>query len=329
MRPKTIFKLHPVTFQKVEEKGYFSIRAAARANGISRESIRKVINKENRTSMGYKWATADYIEKRQSGDLPIQTGAKILLLDIETAPLEAYVWGMWKQNIYLSQLISNWYILTWAAKWIYDSKVLSDKLTPEEALDEDDERVCQSLWKLLDEADIVIAHNGDKYDLSRIRSRFLVHDMLPPSFYKQIDTLKIARKEFDFPRNDLNSLAAVFEFEGKSNTTFELWSRCKSGDSEALREMEKYNIQDIFVLEDVYLKIRPWIKGHPNLDLYIDSPKASCPHCGNTAIKSESGFVYTQAVRYVMFRCVGCGAISRGKKGIKYNNKKQISAIPR
>lgn len=331
MKPNAIFKVKPDSGEVLAS--YPSIRKAAKAEKVHRESIRLIINKLNRQCAGGNWVTADFLENlgedSESDTSVVSSGAKILILDIETAPLEAYVWGLWKQNIFAAQLISNWYMLTWAAKWLYDGNLMSERLTPEEAVSEDDKRIVEKLWLLLDEADVVIAHNGDKFDLSRIRSRFLVHDMMPPNFYKQLDTLKVARKEFDFSRNSLDSLAEILELEGKSYTSFELWSKCKNGDPEALEEMEAYNIQDVYVLEDVYLKLRPWIKGHPNLDLYIDSPDAHCPHCGRSVLFLEEGYVYTQAVRYQMYRCSYCRAVSRGKSGVKYKNKKKISAIPR
>ncbi len=325
MQKTAIYQIDPSTNDVVDE--FPSIRAAGRSVGVNKETLRLILNHPDKLCRGFRWITQDYCNK-----LPEQEykGAKILVLDIETAPLEAYVWGLWKQNIYSEQLISNWYMLTWAAKWLYSDRIMSDVLTPTEAITENDYRIICSLWKLIDEADIVIAHNGDKFDIARMKSRFIVYEMKPPSFYKQLDTLKVARKEFGFLSNSLNALAKIFNVPCKYNTSFSLWKGAKQGVQEDLDAMELYNRQDIKVLEDVYLRMRPYIKGHPNLDLYVDDEKSSCPHCSSKKLIVEEGkFAYTQALRYPMYRCTNCGAIARARKGLKYQFKKQISSIPR
>lgn len=85
---------------------------------------------------------------------------KILIFDIETSPMASYTWGRWKQNISLDQTISEWFMLSWSAKWLNNPNMMSDVLTPEEALREDDSRITKSMWQLFNEADIVLAHNA-------------------------------------------------------------------------------------------------------------------------------------------------------------------------
>lgn len=302
-----------------------SISQAADSVGVNESSIRRALNKENRTVCSYQWVT----EEKE----PVYKGppySKILILDIETAPLNTFVWGLWKQNVATSQIVSDWFILTWAAKWLGDEVVYSERLTSKEAIEQDDSRIMGELWQLLDEADIVVAHNGDKFDIARIKTRFLIHRFVPPSPYKQIDTLLVARKEFGFSSNKLGYLAELLGHETKTKTTMELWTGSYSGKTEALKEMEEYNIQDIYVLENVYLSLRPYIKGHPNLDLHVDSEVPSCPSCGEHNLKEiPFKYFYTQAVKYKTYRCFCCGSICRAKKGEKYENKKSVSAIPR
>lgn len=298
-----------------------SIAQAAEHHKCNESSIRKTLDKPHRYSCGRSWHTVD---EHTISD------AKILILDIETSPLLAYVFRLWKQDISLDQIASDWFMLTWAAKWLGSKIAHSDRLTPEEALAQNDRRIVKNLWTLLDEADIVVAHYGDRFDLPKIRSRFLIHGLVPPSAYKQIDTKSVASKEFGFSSNKLDALARLLGLEGKDKTDFLLWRGCMEGREESLAYMLKYNIKDIYVLEEVYIALRPYIKGHPNLDLYIDSDKSVCPSCGFDKLEPIPGkFFYTQAVRYQLYRCTNCGAISRAKKGTPYINKKQISAIPR
>jgi len=302
---------------------YPSISQAASSNFVNESSIRRALNKPHRRVRSHHWTTMPPVS--YNSRMP-----KILILDIETAPIAGFVWGLWKQNIHLSQIISDWFILTWAAKWLGEQEMFSGKLTSQEAIQQDDSRIMGDLWLLLDEADVVVCHYGDVFDIPKIKSRFLVHGFVPPSPYKQIDTKKIASKEFGFSSNKLQALAKLFGYEGKIETTMELWVGCMKGDANSLNKMELYNIQDIYVLENVYLYLRPYIKGHPNLDLYFDSETPRCPSCGQSALEPiENKFFYTQAVKYQVYRCTCCGSISRAKQGIKYVHKKKVSAIPR
>lgn len=234
---------------------------------------------------------------------------KILILDIETSPTVAYIWKFWKENIGIDQVISNWFCLCWSAKWLFADNIMSDRLTGDEVKKEDDKRIIKKLWKILNEADIVIAHNGNQFDLPKINSRFLINGLPPVSSYKSIDTLQEARKNFGFSSNKLEALARQLGLEGKLHTGFELWKKCMEGDEEALEYMEIYNHRDVELLEEVYMKLRPFIKYHPNLNLYMDTDKPCCATCGSTNIKKDS-YYYTTANRYQVYRCE-CGALSR------------------
>lgn len=300
--------------------------AAARAVGIDEASIRRSIKFGRKVFGKFRYYNSDVVSENTVTN---KSKAKILVLDIETAPIRAYTWGLWQQNVYIDQIISNWFMLTYSCKWLGSNSVMSDRLTGEEVLNEDDSRLIKGLWKLMDEADIVVAHNGNSFDIPKINSRFLVNGLNPPSPYKQVDTKIIARNQFGFSSNKLEALARLFGFDGKYDTDFDLWARCMKGDEEALAYMEDYNCQDVIVLEEVYLKLRPFAKGHPNLDLYTDDAEPSCPHCGSKNIELiKDKFFYTQSVKYETYRCE-CGAISRSKTGLKFDNKKQVSAIPR
>jgi DNA polymerase elongation subunit (family B) len=237
---------------------------------------------------------------------------KILLLDIETTPLEAFVWQMqvWKARVNDESVISRWFMLTWSAKWLFAPDVISMKLTSDEVKKENDKRIVEGLWKVLNEADIIIAHNGDAFDVPNINTRFIVNGLPPTKPYLTIDTLRIAQKQFGFTHNSLNALARVFGLSEKIETDFELWRRCKNGDEDALSEMEIYNRHDVEVLEEVYLKIRPWIKGHPNLALYMELDQHVCRNCGSTDLEHTNKHQYTSTGRYELLRCK-CGSYGR------------------
>lgn len=236
---------------------------------------------------------------------------KVLLFDIETAPMRVFVWGLWKQRVSHENVITDWHCISWAAKWLYDDKIMSDVITPDEIKIGDDSRIVKSMWSLIDEADIVIAHNGDKFDLRRLNTRFILNHLQPPSPYQSIDTLKVMYKSFSFASNRLDYVGKLVRNKGKIKTDYHLWLRCLDGEKAALDEMVKYNREDVVLLEEVYVFLRPWIKSHPNLGLYYDSIEERCPNCGSTDIE-WGGYYYTPAGKYRTFRCK-CGAIGRSR----------------
>ena len=74
---------------------------------------------------------------------------KILIFDIETSPMRAYVWNRWHTNIYLEQTISEWFCIAWSAKWLYSNEVIGEVVTSIEALKEDDSRIMKKLYELI------------------------------------------------------------------------------------------------------------------------------------------------------------------------------------
>lgn len=243
---------------------------------------------------------------------------KILILDIETAPLLSFVWGIWEQNINAEAIVTDWFILTWSAKWLFKNKIYSARLTSKEALRQDDKRIMASIWTMLNEADIVITHNGDKFDIKKLNTRFLIHGMNPPLPYISIDTLKSNRKQFAHTSNKLDYINKSLNEERKmDHEGFPLWVKCYRGDPIALKIMEKYNVQDVVILEDLYLRIRQWIKPHPNLSLHITNEEIDrCPTCMSDNIRAEKKNYYTKTARYEAFRCLDCGAVGRHRNTI-------------
>ncbi len=190
---------------------------------------------------------------------------RILVLDIETSPIkiQTTVWSLWEQNLPIKSISMDWFIICWSAKWLGERKVFNSSLTPKEALVGNDKRVVSDISKLLDEADIVIAHNGDKFDIRKINSRILKHNLDYPSPYKTFDTLKIVKKEFGLTSNKLDYVCTFLGIKGKIKTGIELWEGCLAGDKKALAQMQKYCDNDVVILEAVYMKLLKYIRSNP------------------------------------------------------------------
>jgi len=238
---------------------------------------------------------------------------KVLLIDIETTPIKAAVWGTWKQRINYEQVLEDWFMLSYSAKWLFDSNVMGSVLTPDEAIHKDDSRIARELWKLFDWADVLIGHNISGFDLPKTQTRFLMNKLAPPSPFRVIDTLKVAQHNFRFASNKLDYIGELLLHDRKLKTDFALWLRCLAGDRESLNYMLSYNKKDVLLLEEAYVFLRPYIKSHPNMAIYQEAIEPTCPTCGSVDI-DECGHYSTSVNRYLAFRCKDCGAICRSRK---------------
>lgn len=255
-------------------------------------------------------------------------GPKVLLLDIETSPLESYHWGLWDQNISLSQINVEWTILSFAAKWLHaprNSVVYLDTFDQDDY--RDDSELMARLWELLNEADFVIAQNGKRFDMKKIRARMVLMSFPPFSPVIVIDTLLIAKKVFGFTSNKLewmaDKLAVTKKRAHRKFPGFELWIECLAGNKLAHKEMRLYNIDDILSMEEVYLALRPWAEGHPNLAaFYPDDGKTRCPKCASEDL-TKRGFVYTNVGKYQRFCCEHCGGWARSRYTVNSKEQRQ------
>jgi len=235
--------------------------------------------------------------------------ARILVLDIETAPNIAYVWRFFKENVGAKQVLEHTEIMSFAYKWLGEKEV-----TYYDTQFTEEKNILPFLMEALDAADIVVAHNGNKFDLPTIQGRALVAGLRPPSPYKTVDTLLVARYEFNFPSNSLEYLSGVLGVDKKDSHKnfpgFELWSECLKRNPAAWEEMKVYNIQDVDTLEQVYLKMRPWMRKHPNVGVFDEQPVPVCPNCGSPHIQFR-GYAHTSVSKFRRFVCNDCGSWAR------------------
>ena len=284
---------------------------------------------------GYTW---EEISKQFKGETPNALRktyyrtirkplAKILLLDIETKPLIAHVWGLWENNVGLEQVQEDWSILSWSAKWLHDpDDVITYRDNRNNKDLEDDKKLLEDLWKMLDEADIVIAHNGDAFDIPKLYARFIKHGFKRPSSFKTIDTKKIAARVFKFSSNKLVYLADYLgvKYQKLSHAKFPghiMWKECMKGNKDAWKEMEAYNRRDVLTLQEVYYKLRPW-DSSINFNVYHDDEGHVCS-CGSVDFKEHKTYHYTKTGKFRKYICVECGAESKGKDNLLSKEKRK------
>jgi DNA polymerase III epsilon subunit-like protein len=234
---------------------------------------------------------------------------KILVLDIETSPLITYTWSLFdNDSIALNQLHTDWHILSFAAKWYKDSEVHYMDQSKEKDIT-NDKKLLKGIWKLLDEADIVLTQNGKKFDIKKLNARFILNDMPPPSPFRQIDTLTLAKKHFAFTSNKLaymtSKLCVKKKSEHKKFSGFDLWKECLAGNSKAWAEMKSYNIMDIVSLEELYSKMQPWDTSI-NFNVYSQELNMKC-NCENERLQKR-GFSYTNKAKRQRYQCTNCGS---------------------
>jgi predicted RNA-binding Zn-ribbon protein involved in translation (DUF1610 family) len=231
---------------------------------------------------------------------------KILLLDIETSPNVAHVWGIWQQNVGLSQLLESSYTMCYSAKWLGEKDIYFDSVhqsTPKSML--------EGIHGLLEDADAVCHYNGTKFDMPTLNKEFLLHKMTPPPPMKQIDLLRVVKSQFRFPSNKLDYVSQRLGLgKKKDHEGHTLWIKCMNGDKKAWATMREYNIQDVVLLEKLYNRLLPWIKQPVNQNIMKkDRNGFDCPTCGKAALISK-GFRYTTTGAYAKYQCKACGAYS-------------------
>jgi DNA polymerase elongation subunit (family B) len=235
---------------------------------------------------------------------------KILLLDIETSPNTAHVWGLWQQNVSINQLMESSYVLCYAAKWLGEDDIYFDSVHQSKP-----KTMLKGIHALLESADAVIHYNGTKFDIPTLNKEFLLTKLLPPSPYKQIDLLRVVRSNFRFPSNKLDYVSQRLGLGKKhAHEGHDLWVKCMNGDKDAWKRMEEYNIQDVVLLESLYDNLLPWIKNAPNRNLYQDI--TGCPTCGSTHLQKRGTAVSTTG-SYQRYQCRDCGSWSQGTKSVK------------
>ena len=244
-----------------------------------------------------------------------QVKPRILIYDIETSAIVAHVWGIWQTNAV--RVVEDWDIICFAYKWYGEKKthfVAQWDFKDFKPNVRNDKQVVQKLWELFNEADVVIAHNGNSFDQKKSQARMMVHKMPPPAPYKQIDTKLEVKRVSAHTSNSLSALAKSLELDPKDDAGgYDTWINSMAGDKKAQRHFKKYNLQDVDTLEQLYEQVRPWMKTHPQMNVMTDRPTA-CPKCGTPDLMIKCmKYQSTNGNRYQYYRCKSCGGMAKSR----------------
>lgn len=173
-----------------------------------------------------------------------------------------------------------------------------------------DRAVVHKIYRALCKADAIIAHYGDAFDVRTFNARAIYHGLPPLPPIVQIDTWKLARSKFKFNSNRLDYVGEYLGLGRKKATTADLWDKCREGDAKGLRKMLAYNIQDVRLLEKVFLKLYPYCTA--KIDLQALTGVFGCGHCGSTALEYK-GDAPVRTRFYKWYQCTKCQAWRRGE----------------
>lgn len=250
---------------------------------------------------------------------------KILLFDIETKPLIVYSWNVHDTYISPDDIIEDWSILAWSAKWLGEDEIFYEDLSHVKDKTKD-KQLIKHLWELLDEAQVVVGQNSKKFDEKKVNARFIEHGYKPPSSYKSIDTRQIAKKKFGFTSNALKQLTEKLneKHRKKDHSEFPgntLWRECLKDNPRAWAVMKDYNVADVLALEELFNKLHPW-DNSLNPSVYLDNEEQVC-QCGNDHFQ-RNGYHYTNTSKFQRFKCSECGAETRSRVNL-FNKDKRDS----
>lgn len=243
---------------------------------------------------------------------------RVLVLDCETAPMIAYVWGRRDQNIATNQIKNDWHLMSYACKWLGTpayATFYSDQRNEKHI--ENDKALLEELWVMLDSADILITQNGKNFDSRKINARFIEHGMTPPSPYKHLDTYQIVRRVADFSSNSLEFLTSKLCTKYKKLTHAKypgmtLWKECLAGNMKAWDEMKKYNIHDVLATEELYMKLRAWAPANAPKPYQVSDVTKQCGVCGTTGLLNARGHGCNKKGIYQKYQCQKCGSWQSG-----------------
>lgn len=268
-----------------------------------------------------KSTVSDFLRMRKEQDWEV-SGPKLLTYDIETSPIIAYIWSLYQNGVGLDNVVQDWNILSYAAKWYNEDDVIYDEVDWKSGRMHDDAHLTEGLWKLFDEADFLIGQNSRKFDTKKVQARMILNGIdRPPSTFRQIDILDIAKEKFAFTSRKLaymtDKLCRTYkkkaheEFPGMS-----LWVQCLEGNPRAWEVMQEYNKYDILSTEEVFTIFIPWYNKLPNFDLYHDQ-------AFDNKDWIEDGYHYTNLGKYQKYRNVLTGQQRRGRINLLSDEKRK------
>lgn len=227
---------------------------------------------------------------------------KVIIFDVETAPMVTASFTLYPENIGHNNIIEDWFMICAAWKEL-DKKKVESVAIKKKGKDKD---VVSVLRDALADADVLVAHNGAKFDIKKLNTRLIYHRLPPLPKIPMVDTLKEVKKIAAHSSNRLDYLGQALGVGRKQETTQGLWLRAMKGDQEAISEMVRYNIGDVILNERVYKIIRPYMETHPHMGVMSGGFRGNCPKCGSDNVVHWGGYVTVTGIIKKKMKCHNC-----------------------
>jgi len=253
---------------------------------------------------------------------------RYLFVDVESSPDVAVTFRRFKANLSQDNILEDGgMLLSISWRWMGDTEAQGLALTPQEALDRNDKRLCAVLYALIESADAVIGHNISNFDIPMIKTRMIINGFSPMKKVKEIDTLRIAR-QMRFPSNRLGSLGVILgEGDKLSHSGISTWIGCLAGNQKSLDEMLAYNLEDVDLLYRVYMRLRPHDIRPVNAGLFNSKEHSVCPCCGSKDVHETDNVVYTQLSAFKEVECHTCGSRNRSRVSSTSTTKRKLLLV--
>lgn len=235
----------------------------------------------------------------------LRTQRKRLYFDIEVSPNIGMFWEAgFKKSIGHENIIKERAIICICFKWEDDKEVQSLHWDSKQS----DKSLLEKFIKIANQADELVAHNGDRFDLSWIRTRCLYHRISMFPNYITIDTLKISRAKFKFNSNKLDYIAKFLGVGAKIKTEFSLWTDILlNKDKIAMEKMIKYCKMDVVVLEKVHKELNNHVLAKTHYGVIFGQDRGSCPECGSDELIVDGYKTLASGIKKIKYRCKTCG----------------------
>jgi uncharacterized protein YprB with RNaseH-like and TPR domain len=233
---------------------------------------------------------------------------KILFFDIESLPNQGFIWNT-RDPVGQHMITKGEAILTIGYKWAGKKGAVLVSKRPY-----DDKEILREFLKIWADADYVVGHYSDKFDIKYLAYRLLLNGLPPLPDVKSIDTYKMAKRHFKFVSNRLDFIGKALKVGRKNPMSWSDWESCASGNAKAIEKMAKYNYQDVALLEKVFFAMLPHCHSTVlNHNLFSDSPDYVCPGCGSCRVQRRGRLINKTATK-TRFQCQDCGQWSSIKE---------------
>lgn len=320
----------------VHVKGLSASEAARAVLGAGSTNERKVRRFIARQSHEDFW---DEYEPQQVRDMDSTGNAPVIKsYDIEFAPAQGVFFDIFKPVFNIDNIMTEPYMLSYAIKTldVDDEYVLGCDDFGSGVMDDGEEGLVNALYEEFNNADILIAHNGKRFDDKKACMQFRKYGLAPPLPYHVIDTLHIVKANFAAISNKLDWWLTHCGHDNKlQHEGIKLWIKCMAGCPEAWAIMKAYNLQDTSQLELVYKEVRAWDSKHPNLNNFFNDGILRCGTCASENITvvedvkpNEFGGLHqskTPLSSFDTYRCHDCGAIKRSRSNNKTKEAMKVT----